>query len=63
MLRLTRRYHQGLIGAHLVHEYGNNYFHAVSEVLPRLLAAEEIRLDPEHSAIDSDSALHPTLNS
>ena len=61
ILQLTRRYPSRIDrGAHLMHEYGHNYFHAVAEVLPRLLAAEEIGLDPDIPLL-IQTPLHPNI--
>ena len=47
-------------GAHLMHEYANNYYHMITEVLPRLVAAEEGGLDPSLPLLIQEG-LHPNL--
>ena len=61
VLQLRRSYPSHVQrGAHLMHEYAGNYFHMVAELLPRLLAAEELGLDPSLPLL-VQSELHPNL--
>lgn len=60
-LTLTRRYASDIDrGAHLMHEYASNYFHMITEVLPRLIAADAAGLDPTLPLLLQDG-LHPNL--
>ncbi|MBO9136823.1 glycosyltransferase family 61 protein [Rhizobium sp. B230/85] len=47
LLTLSRQYPSQIDrGIHVMHEYAENYFHFIVEVLPRLLLADELGLDP-----------------
>lgn len=58
---LLRRYPSHIArGAHLMHEYASNYFHMITELLPRLIAAEDGGLDPGVPLLIQEG-LHPNL--
>jgi hypothetical protein len=58
---LHRRYPSHIErGAHLMHEYASNYFHMITELLPRLIAAEDAGLDPDLPLLIQEG-LHPNL--
>lgn len=58
---LHRRYPSHIArGAHLMHEYASNYFHMITELLPRLIAAEDGGLDPDLPLLIQEG-LHPNL--
>ena len=58
---LHRRYPSHIErGAHLMHEYASNYFHMITELLPRLIAAEDCGLDPDLPLLIQEG-LHPNL--
>lgn len=45
-VEITRAYPSSLErGLHLMHEYGGNYFHFITELLPRLIVADDAGLD------------------
>jgi capsular polysaccharide biosynthesis protein len=60
-LSLTRAYPNVIErGIHLMHDYGANYFHMITELLPRILIAEEAGLESDIPFLIQDG-LHPNL--
>jgi len=47
LLTLSRQYPSNIDrGIHVMHEYAENYFHFIVEVLPKIVLADELKLDP-----------------